>query len=353
MIRVWGSGLAGLAVAALLSRKQFDYEVVAIGPNCSDQPLLLGSDTVDLIETLFAAPGELWRMGHCIDRRDVFDLCGRQQTVPERSLAIRMNALVQLLPSQELVSEPTREHGIFDVDATGRRAAIAQSWPEQVLSRFGQRKMLVADVEGTLNNAIMQMTTDGWLFAFPINCDRVIIQAMVCSETDQPNQLLRNLARKHLIPYLTMHSEGYVQVIDAAPQRISCMATPTGLAVGASAFAMDPICGDGTGATLRSAILAAAAIEESGTDKPAALAHYQARLNQSFEAHLTQVAKYYSPLTQCLPWIGELQSTYSHVQYMKLHNSKHRQEFQYDLKDGRLVSRLATQVSEQREGQHV
>lgn len=77
---------------------------------------------------------------------------------------------------------------------------------------------------------------------------------------------------------------------------------------GSAAMCFDPISGDGTGACIRSAILACAAIRYAA-EHPAqaadALAHYADRMAQAFQSHLNACAELYDGAELSAPWAEE------------------------------------------------
>jgi len=85
-----------------------------------------------------------------------------------------------------------------------------------------------------------------------------------------------------------------VRVVEIAPSLLHPATGTDWLAVGDAALAVDPLCGDGVGYAVRSALLAVAAIEGEDAGQPGCLAHYRGRLRRAFVAHLNACHEYYS-----------------------------------------------------------
>lgn len=81
----------------------------------------------------------------------------------------------------------------------------------------------------------------------------------------------------------------------AYPRIVWPLAADGWIACGTAAMAFDPLCGDGTAHAIREAILASAVVRAvaEGRQRPAVLAHYQARLTAGFRRHLELCHGYY------------------------------------------------------------
>ena len=102
-------------------------------------------------------------------------------------------------------------------------------------------------------------------------------------------------------------------VLEACPQRLYplCGRTPVGsrwLAMGSAAIAFDPICGDGVGAGIRTAILANAVLTGMATGLPLdqGLQHYTQRLQHTFWSHLRACLNYYESSFSSSGWTAEI-----------------------------------------------
>jgi flavin-dependent dehydrogenase len=223
-----------------------------------------------------------------------------------------MHELLKALPNQEFVAAK-QGPASFLIDATGRAAINARRWSKGKIYRYGKRVALCARAPGHLDVAQMFMTTNCWVFAFPVSHDEIAVQSMVALPPNDPVESLRDAieACPDLCIALDTDSLSEVACLPSAPQMPDCIATQDGLAVGAAAFAMDPISGDGVGATLRSALLATAVCAEPTAGH---ISHFVARHRRSFAAHLGHVTDHYSRLTRDPQWCLELRDTFQAVE---------------------------------------
>ena len=158
---------------------------------------------------------------------------------------------------------------------------------------------------------MLEITPEGWLFLFPVSRREVVVQAMLASPPAAPVHALA--AAIAGTGWICRFVEGDPQepvAFPAAPAIFPVTASDRWLAVGAAAFAADPLCGDGTGMALRSALLATALVsqfEENGAG--ARIDHYQKRHQYAFAAHLRVVADFYRPLATNPAWEEEMSAT--------------------------------------------
>ena len=180
-------------------------------------------------------------------------------------------------------------------------------------TEFGWRQMLAARSAGSTEHAVMEATRRGWIFMFPLGREEVVVQAMCHHRPPDPLAHLREevdattIIRDHVDP-AEIHR---CACIPAAPAIFPVIGSDRWLAVGHSAVAVDPLCGDGVGVAVHSAMLAAATIEKIGSpDHGALIDYYQKRHQRFFAMHLRHVADYYAPLADDPEWADELNSTH-------------------------------------------
>lgn len=129
---------------------------------------------------------------------------------------------------------------------------------------------------------------EGWLFLIP-NAP----QSGWLLSVGAPPSLL--LGRSRIIVEQITGFTGATGKFPACPRIASRLSGPGWLACGSAAMAFDPICGDGTAAAIREAILACAVIRAAaaGADVDEVFRHYEARLTVGFQRHLALCREFY------------------------------------------------------------
>jgi hypothetical protein len=337
MIAIHGGGVTALACARFLSQRGIEACRVANRP-VTGPVVLLGADTLRLVADVFGDPG-IETMGYAVPRRAVCRVGEDCQIVaaPARSIALTdLQARLALGVSGPRSADlPVTSQ----IDATGRRALLAQSLTGLRPTVFGQRQILAARAAGRVGDAIMEFTRRGWLMLFPVSGTQVIIQAMVPHPPSDPHQrLLEAISETATVRrHIAVDALETCVSFDAAPSIFPVTASDRWLTAGSAAFAADPLCGDGVGFALQSARLAAAVLEQAGSANHGALLdHYHKRHQLAFVAHLRQLAQYYQPLVADRLWSEELRSTFAFLQSPDANRiSSH--SFRYRLDEGRLL----------------
>jgi hypothetical protein len=169
--------------------------------------------------------------------------------------------------------------------------------------RFGARVMLLAEVAlsdaADADSCWIETGAEGWVFLAPLGPRRAVLQAALPEAPGgDPAALLAEIAGStpHIAP-LIAEFESAVHVHKIAPAVRHPLVGDSWLALGSTAMALDPICGDGTGHALRGGLLAAAVVTaaEEGGDRTALVGHFERRLLRSFGAHLAACARFYRP----------------------------------------------------------
>jgi len=100
-----------------------------------------------------------------------------------------------------------------------------------------------------------------WTFLAPIGPRRALVQAMVPGPVHDPVRLLGRLLHETGLDAQLAGAPATATVVPAAPRLLAPPCGPGWFAVGAAAVQFDPLSGSGTAQAVRTAILAAAAIE--------------------------------------------------------------------------------------------
>ncbi len=109
------------------------------------------------------------------------------------------------------------------------------------------------------------------------------------------------LARKAI----TLEDEWLARGIPCAARALRHVIDPPITRCGSAVMRWDPIAGDGTGAALRSSILACAALRytsEHPVERVNVFRHYETRIARAFCNHLTACGKYYERANLSAAW---------------------------------------------------
>ena len=321
--------------------------MICYGPPCQDGPtVLLGHDTLDLLRTLFST-SNFTLLGHSIQGRDVLwgeapltQLIAPAQTMALSSLVKHLEAA--LSPSVTLLADPPQYHSrsLWQVDATGRHSNLATQITGTTANSFGQRCMVTIPVElkpGRSNHVGMELLQLGWMFLCPTSPHSGVLQVMLPQVPPQPELAIQvALSQSQLIgEQLASVASEVPYISPAAPQILPILGSDRWLAIGAAACTFDPICGDGIGQAIRSALLASAVMLSCSEDIPLtdALKHYHLRHRHTFAWHLHHIYNYYQPLLSQPDWFEELAKTRQFLDSHGAYNLLSRSQFAYQLKD--------------------
>lgn len=160
-----------------------------------------------------------------------------------------------------------------------------------------------------------------WIFLLPTARDRMSVQIATPTEAlDRKEVVSGLLAHAGDAPSLAAIVTESVEellarpsvALEIAPRLGPTVCTPTRFSVGDRAMTFDPICGDGTGQGIKSAILAVAAANalDVGHAPDRVTRHVAARHAFAFRTHLTHCVGYYEAITSSACWRGEVQSSH-------------------------------------------
>jgi hypothetical protein len=167
-------------------------------------------------------------------------------------------------------------------------------------------------IDTQVGNPKVEFAADGWMILIPHNLQEGTLQW--CSPaTTEPEDWLE---QSNLIaPQISGLNDERCFNVAPTIELPMCGQTDEGgwIIAGEQAANLDPISGEGTPFSLRSAILAAAAIEairDNRIDANGALLHYQSRLTKTFIEHLKGYLSYYHDTFGHHPnWQDELSQT--------------------------------------------
>lgn len=202
--------------------------------------------------------------------------------------------------------------GAADVIQTSVGADDQRNW---ILS--GRREAWICGARASVaatearRSLIFEFVPMGWVFWAPTQDDgRGFLQFVLadgeggeerCSEILRSTRLIRQ--------WITVEDEWLGRRIPCAAEARQRLVEARTTFCGAGAMRFDPIAGDGTGASLRSAILASAALRYSwnhpGT-RDSVWRHYEMRMKRAFRDHVKACLGYYAGAGFDREWDGEV-----------------------------------------------
>jgi hypothetical protein len=301
-----GSGIAAQACCALLRR--FGWDVNTPKPKMPAVPyLLINQATAALIRDVFGAhAGAL--PGHEISRRLVVPYEGSTISQVDETawgiVAENLNALT--------VHEPSHQPS-FGSDAY--RIFAGEQPPEGALIVSGKRAAWIYEAQGRggweAHTAIFEATSEGWLFWAPLSSREGFLQLVLPDAKADADEIVGEmLARTRLLKTRVALGQLSAGPIPCAAGLHSQLNGPCWIASGTSALRYDPVSGDGTGASLRAAILACAVLRAvtEDTDHAPYLEHYHRRLALALGQHLRVCESLYRGAGFCSGWDEEIRT---------------------------------------------
>lgn len=340
---VEGGSLSGLTAARLLLDRGWSVDLTTRPPEAAGPVLILEDTTRALLRDLWGGEDDGRVPMHRLSERCV-RLAGADGTVAAASWAVRAGELkadlLARLRSQArgrltIRSVGARRDGrrsagsrsVWRLVATGRVSASRDGAALRNGAAFPRRRTagalacgrrVVIASEGILGGAaapdrwFFEAVPAGWLLVAPLENRRALVQLMVPDVPAGPprRRLAEAVAAASLGRAAVAGLSPAVSVCEAFPARCDPWPRVRTVHVGEAALAFDPICGDGLGQALRSAILAAAAIEavEGGEDRSGVRAFVRHRFGLAFLAHLDTCAGFYASLTPAASWTTELRA---------------------------------------------
>lgn len=308
--RVVGDGISAWACAAALASNGWHVQMPRTDGNCASVPpvLVINDVTMDVLRALLgsaAFPATAWRL---VRRQVIWG--GDQRVVDETAWSVCGEEFTQCWGESV-----RRTFGIDDVTAGETCWEFVASRPAEV-SRFGQRHAVTTTVSmsrsACRSTSVVESVGDGWLFFAPVSDGTGLLQGMLPSRPELPDRALRRmLDQSHWVRGLVRkpwRANDRIRLFAAAPYLNSGLAGRGRLLLGSAAMAVDPVCGDGVGYGVRSAILAAGLAQavEHGKDFEICASHFRARLAKAMRAHLSACVKYYGQAGFSPAWKTEI-----------------------------------------------
>jgi len=321
--QVVGAGIAGLTLSRLLTAGGWNTELVGTAP-ASPRWVTLANATRQLIEKIWGHD-IVFEVPHheLAGRRVIWGRDDAKGFVAEPMLAIEATSLAaamrRRMEAQGLAFASNAADApsarVMRFDARGRAASGARRgaglrrlrvWPPMSIHSHDTRCCEVYAGDGY------------WAFTLPISPGLVSLQ-IATPDGYTHGQLRSLLAAK------PPHSDSLLGIairtnpdqfdlqsasIEIAPALNEHMASAQSLAVGDAAMTLDPLCGDGIGHGIKSALLATAVANSVNLTVPfeAAMAHYVSRTTWAFLVHLSHCGAYYASIRYPGPWTGEVES---------------------------------------------
>jgi hypothetical protein len=313
-----------MCCAALLRRKRWNVTLCLLPKNQSPT-LVLNAVTVQMLHDIFGAVKPVFRDAQPLNRHYInWGDNLPDEVTPSSGLTLNGDALSERLlellrqDPEVVVSDDTndeRGQESFDwyVYAINGQLVVNKNSPAIPARRFGERHAISVDV--TLHHhadctaSMIESTPGGWLFLAPLAQDRAVLQAIV---PERPKEALPTICalldRTKEIKRIVKEVAGGTNVVKCAPKKLSEMNGADWIATGTAASSYDPLCGDGSGYAIRTAILAAAVLEgiRRGTASESLLAYYKLRLTYAFYTHLRSCLSFYSAARFDDSWRAEL-----------------------------------------------
>ena len=160
-------------------------------------------------------------------------------------------------------------------------------------------------------SSIFEFISDGWFFWSPISRQEGFLQLVLPQTHEHAFPLCKELLKRTQLLLDRITPDGLIA--GPLPCAAALHTQPAGtnwIATGNSALRWDPVSGNGTATSLRSAILACAALRSAaGTMQPwPYFQHYCARLRMAFREHAQACSAFYGSAGLSAGW-GALRRT--------------------------------------------
>ncbi|MGQ0717288.1 MAG: hypothetical protein ACT4NP_08210 [Pseudonocardiales bacterium] len=312
-----GRGLAALTCALLLARQGRRVRITGTEVT-GTRWLVLPEAVAGLLCEVWSAGGGVLDTAWTVDRR-----CVRWGDTAREQVAARSRALDGTTLNQRLAAHLSLHYGDqihFDDIPVPYESAPDARWlitsaPSPRFGTVGRRRIIAAEAalipSCDSSTCRLETTSQGWVHLAPVGKETALVQAMVPGPVQNPLRHLRGLLDETGLGAWLAEPPVHASVVRAAPGLLTPPCGPGWLAVGAAAVRFDPLSGSGTAHAVRTAILAAAAIDaiDRGHLAQDVLEHYATRIHTAFTDHLRSCLRLYRAAFPSAAWRDEIDIT--------------------------------------------
>lgn len=306
-ILIYGSGVVGLTTAKLFLDVQL-CEVTIVEDISHPKPIvLINKDTEFILSSIWNIADGYWNNFQNVTQKKCF-IAYEINTIPFNATAIDPNNITHLLNTKiksehksklkfkNIVELNEEEH--FDLEFHCS-TSVPQKNYEKI--KFGTRRTLSTQISNTSRNlkrtCVLLSLQDIWIFIFPYNETQLVLQIMTTEISDS----ILNKAATHIQTYfpeinnVPLDRKSY-NIFPSFPWIGGSFQSMNKIFVGNSIVSYDPLCGDGLGNALRSALLATAIASSTDSDeiKKDMFEYYKQRVTLNFINHINTCLKFYS-----------------------------------------------------------
>jgi hypothetical protein len=304
-VDVAGRGIAALTCGRLLA--SFGHTVVyRDAPERNPRPrwLVLPGNVADLLRAV-------WRLDDD-PFVDALPLRGRQMRWGEGAPTVTVDARGLAVDGEQVVARLARAtDSARDACPEARWVIVAGPPDPTSVLTSGRRCALTAEAplrsDADMCVTRMRTSADAWVHLTPLPGRRALVQVMVPGPVGHPDRMLaEQLARTGLDAELA-GPPARATVVQASPRLHLMTGRESTLPVGTTAIRQDPISGSGALQAVRTAVLAALAVDaiERGEPEDDVLRSYRAQLNATFHTHLRHCVRLYRAAFAGADWQDE------------------------------------------------
>ena len=326
---VLGNGIVGLTCARVLLLGGW-YVTIVKSPKSIMRTIALQEQTKRILDEIWACDVASICNSRILNGRRIRWAEGATESTNEISgLCIEVTIMAQALQNRLATSEMVefcetipscREPNIsvFDALEGGREKGSFVSFGERVMHVW-QR----IEIEQNVGSQLVIFSGKGyWLIALPNpeedgSTRSMSVQLALPSSEINPHEILTrvinepgltSLQRRLFEPIIELCFEKRSDMVSIAPSIHSETTLGLPFLLGSRAMKYDPICGDGTGQGIKSAILAiAASNSETKLGSNTVRTHMRNRMTGTFCAHLRNCISYYQTIESSIAWQSDIE----------------------------------------------
>jgi hypothetical protein len=335
---VAGSGTGACAAACLLLASGWRVRMSWV-KGTKPSWITLNEETVDLLQSLFGRSLDLPVKRRLLGK--VVRIAGASLgVVPGGSVVVQVGELGESIQAALKSRFGQRVTWVDDSKTSSRCDVIAMPARHRRTTSSGERQAWQAEVElaGPIDHAVFETVLQGWLYLAPFDARNGSLHCVTCDVCDEPVHRMISESREvsarvamvtRILPPLKAAAEFWWPDDDA-----------DALFCGGGLFRWDPICGDGTGASVRSGLLAGAGLKaiRAGERAVDVRQHVVRRSATAFAAHTSACESFYRSVSFGGAWEAEIVALVSARE--EIGRTVGLPEWKYWLSDGELI-RLA------------